>query len=437
MIKYYSFLFSLLLLGVFSCKRTLTPEDNIAYPIDISLQKLNETSVEISWTKTNLSSFQQYTVTRQVDTLKMDGSTDTSWVISDVNVNKIIDKRFPLAGRFYYSVIATTSENKTLKSKNIEYRRKDIASFTIGTYDQLIPNPALNLVYLYSYGITEPTMQIIDVANASITKPIPLGKDISFAQSDVVFNEENPNDLIIIDLDAIYHYDARTMKLLNQLPKSNPTINNSISSALALNNLLYLSETDAYKTIAVYNPQSNKFLADDKFKTGSFASFRMIRYLAKAKKMLMLNYSIGAKQLLAFSLNPDGTIQDSIERINSNTWGVFSAFGLSIAPDGSSFISANSSYLMSSDFTPMYIFPDAVGNYTYSPDAKYIAYQSNDGSIKILALSTFSQVYQYKAPKILKILDFYMQNNQLSVITKRIMPEISEQNFLITNYKYN
>jgi hypothetical protein len=437
MIKYSTLLCFLLLVGVFSCQRALTPEDNIAYPLDISLHKLSEASLEITWTKTYLSNFQQYVVTRQADTLVVDANTDTTWVISDINVTKIIDNRLPLTGKFYYRVTSVSSDNTLLKSKNLEYKRKDIASFTVGAYDQLIANPALNLIYLYSYGFSEPTMQIIDVAKASITKPILLGKEISFAQSDVVFNEEMPNDLIIMDLDAIFHYDARTMTLLNQLPKSDPTINYSISSALVLNNLLYLSETDASKTVTIYNPQKQRFLAEGKFSTGSFASFRMIRYLAKVKKIAMFNYAVSSKQLVALSLNSDGTIKDTIERVNSNIWGVFSAFGLSVAPDGSSFISTNSTHLMGSDFRELHDFQDAAGNYTYSPDGKYMAYQGSNGFIIVVELSTYNQVYQFKVPKTLKLLDFYLHNNQLQVITKKISPAITEQNFLISSYQYN
>ncbi len=435
MIKYYSFLLYLLLLGLSSCKRALTPEDNLAYPLDISLQNLSETSAEISWTKTNLSNFKHYIVTRQVDTLKVDGNTDTSWVIIDANINKVIDKRFPTAGNFYYSVIASTDEDKTLKSKFLLHKRKDIVSFTIGVYDQLIPNPALNLIYLYAYGINEPTIQIIDVALATITKPIPLGKEISFAQSDVIFNEEMPNELIIIDLDAVYYYDARTMKRLNQLPKSDPTINSSISSALVINNLMYLTETDAYKTISVYNPESKAFLFDGNFKTGSFASFRMIRYLDKIKKIVMFNHSSNARELIAFSLK-DGIIQDSFERVKSDLWGAFSAFGLSVAPDGSSFITSYSSpaYLMrSDDFKKIHTFTNANGNFTYSPDGKQIAYQGFNEEINVIDLTTFNVLYQYKNPIGIKSLDFYINNNQLHVISEKT----GQQNFLIAKYKFN
>jgi hypothetical protein len=423
MIKYYILSF-VLVFALFSCtKHELNSEDNKEFPLKLSIIPSTNGGLEVSWDAVNINGFQEYTLVRQVDSTFFNPQTDTSWVIDDYKKTRITDRNIPLSQRIFYHLTAK-SQTRTLESALVAHERADILLFSDILFTQIIANPTLNLVYLYSR--SPATIRIIDLSKKTMSDAKTLAFSAGSSQTKLICNSESAKSLFITDYDAMYHYDAKTLELLTFIAPNNPDIN-TISSVAMGNNLIYLAQTDAYKGIDVIEPKTGvlleKGVLQDPFFTSSSKS---IRYFSKLNQVILFDNNSSSKDALAFSLLNDGKV-GQVAKISKTNTGSFSGINLAVAPDGSSYVSPSTGELFSSEHKKLTTFlgNSSTAAYTYSPDGKYIAYRNFNNLVKVIELATLKEVLSIKVQTTSSITtfrfnSFYLTNDNLEVITTRL-----------------
>jgi hypothetical protein len=439
MIKFYFFgLLTILLL--FSCaKPELNADGDREFPLQLSFKKVAN-GIEVSWDEVKINNFQTYVLTRQSDSLFFNTSTDTTWTIDDYATTKILDKTTIISPKLFYKITAK-SLTRTLTSKQTAYERSDLLLFENITFNQILANAALGLIYIYER-FPSTTIRVIDINKRTITPPISLGITLSSSTSRLVLNSESPNHLFLLDNNGFYDFDAKTLELKSSLTPTNSSIG-TINSIATANDYIYTIQNNSTISPDVFSIKTGNIISPGTTQNLLVANLKTLRYLPNPNKLLMLDNSSSAKSVVTYTINIDGTIKDP-KLITTSSNGYLTGNNFAMAGDGSTFVSTTLGELYNANVQLMFQFPSnsSISGYTYSPDSKYIAYRTSNNLLKVIDLGTFKEVVSAKittsgTSNTFRFLSFYLTNDNLEIISTRLNPfTFNGSDFLISKTKY-
>lgn len=383
--KYIIHLCALLIIGFIACtKHESNPDDNNEFPLKLKVNKLSNGSIELTWDEVKVTSFSQYTITRQADSTFFSFGTDTTWVIDNYNTTKLIDKNPPFEQFVYYKITAKSNNGVNIRSALTPYEQKDILTVKNVAFSNIFNNLANDEIYLSNNN----NVSAYNLKTQTLSKNIiqsPLFNSILFN-----FYPELPNDLFYREGQEMTIISAKTFK-----PKTTFMMNNGVyvQSAVSNNdNLYYTTNSDSYGGILVYDATTQTSIQDYKI-TSFFASTRQLRYLPSAKKLYMIDGN-STNNIMILNLNSSGTIS-SRSTVNLNSeWNPNFIF----SPTQSKIVSPTTGNVYDASFAKINNI-STIKNITlasFSPDGKYFAFLDNFSRIKVLETQSFKEIKSYE-----------------------------------------
>lgn len=426
MFKYFPF-FALLCIIFSACKKhENNPDDNDNFPIKLSLTAVPR-GVEISWTEANLSNFTEYRVRRQVDSL-LTSTSDTTWIIDDPKITKVIDTNVPLLSKTFYKVTAI-SPNFTLKSKTQSFNRGDVSNFSNVVFNTIVPNPGKDILYALNRVSNGGELRALNTINNKMSNPISIGTS-NTTSTKLVAPLENSDNVFLINFGKIIQYNAEDLKELSNFDSFDLSGVTDVAGNKD-KNLVYLAINSSQKGIDIYDTKLSKYVYSGDL-LSSFSINKVIRLNSSKKKLYMFdNNNTSSKQAIIYNLNDDGLVKD-YKLVTKNTSGAFSTVNNppAIAPDGRSIVVNGIVY--DEDLNQIGTLPSfntftsttiINSNVFYSPDSKYIGYRTFNNTIRIVNSTDFKEVYLQKIPPnpnssfLPRFHSFYINNKQLVMIS--------------------
>ncbi len=123
----------------FACERPEVDNTDNNYPIELSVMMDEDDVVNLSWTATNVSTFDNYTILRSTDSIFDDLSSffiagNTIANISEYDESSFIDENIPFAEKLYYKVLANIG-NRILLSPTVRLDNDvTVLDFSLGEF---------------------------------------------------------------------------------------------------------------------------------------------------------------------------------------------------------------------------------------------------------------------------------------------------------------
>ncbi len=245
--------FALLLaaMAFFSCqKEEIDNSDNDGYGIQLSLHKPGR-NVELTWTRTNVSNFEQYLVARSLDSLP-DSPIPNNVIatLDNVDSTHFVDASFPLANKVFYKIYAKIGDRFLLSQTVSVVPDVKLLDFQTIKVIRYAPTQSLYMVSeqeakLRRYDYVKETVEAERNLGAAFFVPMAAG-DNGFGHE--LYYSSNQTSTITIA-------DALTLQT-----KDNFSANSSVSALAAGNGFVIAATSHWSDPLAIYSRSNKSFI---------------------------------------------------------------------------------------------------------------------------------------------------------------------------------
>lgn len=245
-----------------ACQKEEIDNSDKNYPIQLTAT-IPSRNVELTWTKTNIASFEGYVVVRSTEPIPDTETPPTGAIatISDQDINSFSDSSFPFVEKIYYKVFVKAA-GRFLISPTVELVTNINLLNLAASFAQ--PDPENNVVFLtdlnksqlyrYNYLTDEFTDSL--TLSSLFTIKTALGDNGEGLELYISYNNDS----------RIYVYDAATLDF-----KTSIIMNGSVISFASGNNgFIYVATDNFNANFAVYKRSNKTLVGSANYSFGSF-----------------------------------------------------------------------------------------------------------------------------------------------------------------------
>ncbi|WEK34525.1 MAG: hypothetical protein P0Y53_18720 [Candidatus Pseudobacter hemicellulosilyticus] len=363
-------LYLLLSLGFLACNTKdvllVTPPNEQGLKID---KVINDSTIVLSWTKSEGTDFRQYRIARVATYLKNDKFAsvyDTAFIGTDINITSFTETRMPLANEItYFLFVDSVNVPRTITVSTVAYQRPNSVLFCMPT-DVLFSKEHRHLY------ITE--QKKIHIVDYTTGRPV-LSKEFPTGIGYCALGVYNGSTELYVPLNDgwVEILDPVSLDLKDRIYVAGF----GIGSVLALNGKVFVSSSDrsfsGYSNcVKVFDRASKSLLG----RTGYWDQTRLVALEGTAIEMIDLTLNIMPTGLSYYSFTPDGIPLTKKEDSYHGDFPI-SASIIRSFPDGSRFITSSSGTI----FNKSLVFDRYLKQYNNYNDSYTDFAFNDDGSI--------------------------------------------------------
>lgn len=255
----------LLCIVCFACERPKIDNTDNGYPIELTAL-LEDDGVKLSWTTTNISTFESYTILRSTDSISDDVATfffsgDVLANVSEVEESSFTDENIPFAEYLYYKVVVDIGSRVLLSptvrlDNNVTVLPFRYNSFFIDQRDHLgyFYDLSFGLVYQYDF-INEEFPNSPILANS---RPARIYTS-EFAGGEVYF---------LNGTSTLSFYSQNPFQYKGSL-SADVSIYDEVYSVAYQNDFLFLTKDDYSSSLQIYDRASEELVTSHTFSNSS------------------------------------------------------------------------------------------------------------------------------------------------------------------------